>query len=190
MQLKKRVEHGSKVRPTGFIPGVVYGHGFESQAVQVPYFEFKQALWKYGKTKSFEATLDGKKMVVYIRDAQVEFLTQNEYMHFDLVKVSKGDTLHASVKLHFVNKEKLPGSLVFTTAIDELPIEYEVGSGVAYIDVDVSSVTENEPLHVSDIVLPKGIKAAIDLNEVVCTLQQGSTAEVPEEEEVEETVFE
>jgi large subunit ribosomal protein L25 len=193
MQLKTRVEHGSKIRKSGFIPGVVYGHNFETAKVQVPYHEFKQALLKYGKTKSFDATLDGKKIVVYIKDAQYEFLKQNDYIHFDLVKVVKGDTLQANVKLHFINKNKLPGSLVFTTALDEIYIEYGVGSGVAYIDVDVSGLTEFEPLHVKDIVLPKGIKVLTDKDAVICTLQQGSSAELPEEKEevvVSETTFE
>lgn len=183
VKLNKRTEKSSKVREQGFIPGVMYSAGFDTVSVQMPNNDFKQALFKYGLTKSFEVSLDGKKHTVYIREAQSEITNQHTYIHFDLMKVSKGDTLHANVSLHFQNKESLPSSLVLAIVMDELPIEYNVGSGVAYIDVDLTNLSEDKPLYVKDIVLPKGIKAHVDPNEMVCNLVSGSKAELPEETE-------
>ena len=183
MKLQLRDKKTSIVREKGSIPGVIYGKGFDSISIQLPYQDFNQAVRKYGFTKTFEVTLEGKKHAVYIREAQVESMNQHQFIHFDLVKVAKGDTLNANVSLHFINKENLPSKLVFTSIMDELPIEYKVGSGVAYIDVDVSELTEDKPLFVKDIVLPKGIKADADPEEMVCSLVQPSTEEVKEETE-------
>jgi hypothetical protein len=55
-----------------------------------------------------------------------------------------------------------------------------VGSGVAYIEVDVSGLTAEKPLYVKDITLPKGIKAVADPNQMVCSLQQASSEEAKE----------
>jgi large subunit ribosomal protein L25 len=180
MKLSIRTEKLQKVRENGFIPGVIYGRGIESTMVQVPYMEFKSALRKYGYTKTFNVELEGKKHVAYIKDAQLAYLQQHDYMHFDLVKVAAGDTMQASVSLHFINRENLPASLVFATILDELPVEYMVGSGVAYIEVDVSSLTADKPLYVKDITLPEGIKAVADPDQMVCSLQQASSEEAKE----------
>jgi large subunit ribosomal protein L25 len=62
--------------------------------------------------------------------------------------------------------------LVFTSNLDEVELEYQVGSGISHLDVDVSDLKENEPLHVSDLVVPKGTKILNDPNQIVCGLSQ------------------
>lgn len=183
MKLILRDKKVNKVREEGYVPGVIYSNDFPSVNVQVPNLEFTKAFQSFGYTKSFDVKLDGKKHVAYIKDIQVDIMDQHKIIHFDLMKVSKGDTLNANVALHFINKDQLPQRLVFVSIMDELPIEYNVGSGVAYIDVDVSGVTEDTPLYVKDIVLPEGIKVDTDLDQIVCSLTTGSTEEVQETEE-------
>jgi large subunit ribosomal protein L25 len=61
MKLERRTVKGSKVRKDGLTPGILYGKGIESVSVQVSQSEFQKVYNKKGTSKTFEATLEGKK---------------------------------------------------------------------------------------------------------------------------------
>lgn len=185
MNIEKRNKKLQEVRQNGFVPGVIYGKDIEATSVQVPTLQFSKKLHEVGTSKTFSILLDGQKHIVYIREYQKAYMDPSSYIHFDLVKVSKDDTLHSNVSLHFIGKEKFNNSaLVFTTNLDEVEVEYNVGSGVSYLDIDVSSLTDETPLYVKDIKVPKGLKVLNNPDQIVCSLSQPT--EIKEVEETEE----
>jgi large subunit ribosomal protein L25 len=190
VNIEKRVKKTKEVRLDGFIPGVIYGKDFTATSVQVPKLEFEKTVQKYGTSKTFSILLDDKKHIVYIKDFQNAYMDPSSYIHFDLVKVSADDTLQSNVTLHFIGKEVYTkSSLVFTTILDEIEVEYQVGSGVSYIDVDVSALTEEEPIHVKDIILPKGIKVLNDPEQMVCSLSRATFVEEVVESDEQEGLY-
>ena len=192
MNIEKRTKRVNEVRQSGFVPGVIYGKGFAATSVQVTNYELTKAIQTFGTSKTFSILLEGKKHIVYVREYQNVYMDHNSYSHFDLVKVSQDDTLQSNVSLHFIGKELFTkSSLVFTTNIDEVEVEYNVGSGVSHLDVNVEELTEETPLYVKDLVLPKGIKALNDPEQIVCSLQQATImVETVEEDEQEGYVAE
>lgn len=185
MNIEKRVNKLQEVRQNGFVPGVLYGKDFPSTSVQVPKLDFSKKLNEVGTSKTFSILLDGKKHIVYIREYQKTYMEQNSYMHFDLVKVSQDDTLQSNVSLHFIGKEIFNKSaLVFTTNLDEVEVEYNVGSGISYLEVNVENLTEETPIYVKDLEVPEGNKVLNDPDQIVCSLSQPT--EIKETEETDE----
>jgi large subunit ribosomal protein L25 len=181
MKIQTRTENLNKVRNDHKVPGVIYGKGFESIAVQADASEFEKLYREKGTSKTFDVTLEGKKHIVYIRELQVTSMNQHVLQHFDLVKVSKDDTMTSKVRISLLNKEVVEKKgLVINLTLDSVNLEYAVGKGISHLDIDVSHLEENDSLHVSDIVVPKGIKLLNDLSDVVLSVV------LPREEKVEE----
>jgi len=183
MKVEKRTEKVKHLRQKGLVPGVIYGHNFENVNIQMPKLDLSKAVREFGTSKTFSIKLGKEKHIVYIKEYQNDYMDNSSFLHFDLVKVASDDTLTASVTLHFVGKEKfLKSTKVLTTNLDELEIEYLVGTGISHLDVDVSELTDEQPIYVKDLVLPEGIKVLNDLEEVVCSLNEVTVYEEKEEE--------
>ena len=75
-----------KLRRSGMIPGVIYGHGQEVEHVALPEHELTLALRKVGLI--LEVTIDGKTTLVAPRDVQRDPV-KRVIEHVDLVVVSK-----------------------------------------------------------------------------------------------------
>lgn len=187
MNIEKRTKRLNEVRQSGFVPGIIYGKEFPATSVQVSELELVRAIQQYGTSKTFSILLDGKKHIVYVREYQNVYMDHNSYSHFDLVKVSQDDTLQSNVSLHFIGKELFTkSSLVFTTNLDEVEVEYNVGSGVSYLDVNVEGLTEDTPIYVKDLVTPKGIKVLSDPEQIVCSLNQATVMKEVEDDDEQE----
>ena len=98
MKIQLRAVKASKMKNTGMTPGVLYGKGIESVAVQVKTNDFQKMYGAKGKSKTFEVTLEGKKHIVYIKEVQDAYENFHKKVHFDLVKVAKDATMTSKVK--------------------------------------------------------------------------------------------
>lgn len=171
MKVQKRTIKGSKTRTLTKVPGVMYGSGFKATAIEATVSDLTAILREKGTSKTFEVSLDGKKHLVYLREYQTYRLNQHQFTHFDLVKVSKDDTMTSKIRLSLLNRELVEKKgLVIHMTLDAVKVEYGVGKGVSHIDLDVKDLEENDLVHVSDIKVPKGIKILDEPEEVVLSV--------------------
>ncbi len=185
MDIKLRTQKGSKVVSLQEIPGVIYGKGIESKAVKAQRSEFIHCYLENGKSKTFEINLEGEKHLVYIKDLHTSHINYNQVTHFDLLKVSLDDTIVSNVNIELLNSEAVKKKgLDLNVILSTLDIEYAVGKGISHLELDVSSLEENDSLSVKDIVLPEGVTILQDVEDVVCSASMHR--EIIEEEEVEE----
>ncbi len=191
MKIQLRTEKGKKVRNINTIPGVLYGKGIESISITVDAAEFTKKYHVMGKSKTFEVTLEGTKHLVYIKEIQPLPSNLNVARHFDLMKVSKDDTMVSKIRIIFVNKEVVEKKgLILNAVLDTVEVEYAVGKGVSHINLDVELLEENDTLRVSDIIVPKGIKILTDQEDVVVSVSRPKEEVIEEEEEIEEATEE
>ncbi|MCF7927309.1 MAG: 50S ribosomal protein L25 [Candidatus Izimaplasma sp.] len=179
MKVEKRNDKNKVIREQGLVPGVVYGSGIDPVSIQILETDVRQAYNKYGTSMTFTIDLDGDEHIVYIKDYQTDIMNHSHFLHFDLQKVSSGDTITSDVTLAFLNRDKVKVvGHVLTVSMDELEVEYHVGEGVSSIKVDVKDVTVDEPIYVRDIDVPEGITVLADPDAVVVSLATISEAEV------------
>lgn len=188
-----RTQQGSgasrRLRVKGRVPGILYGAGKPAESVEFDQHELLLHL----KRETFHAsildlTLDGQKTQVLLRDYQMH-PWRTQVLHVDFQRVDKNRTIHMRVPLHFTNADicvgvKTDGGVV-QHAMNDIEIQCLPDDLPEFIEVDLKDLQLNELLHVSDLVMPKGV-------EPVTKLKQDNPAvvsvHVPKEIVIEEEV--
>lgn len=175
---KTRVLQGTsasrRLRRAGTVPAIIYGSGAAVQ-IEVDHNEIFHAL----RNEAFHASvltvlLDGAAQSVILRDTQWHPYKQ-QVMHLDFQRVDATHKIHVKVPLHFVNADiapgvKLEGGMV-THVMAEIDLECLPANLPEFIQVDLKDLASGHSIHVSDLVLPEGVKALVHgENPVVATI--------------------
>ena len=152
-----------RLRNTGRTPGIVFGGSTEPTSIELDH----NALWFTLQKEAFHASLlemelNGKTEIVLLRDVQYHPFKQL-VLHVDFQRVDAKTRLHKKVPLHFINGEtspavKLDGSVV-NHVMTELEVECLATDLPEHIEIDLGESVKGSTLHVTDLKLPKGIKA-------------------------------
>ncbi len=177
-----------KLRDTGMIPGIVYGHKETPVQVTVTAKEFNHAV-RVLKARTIEIVLGGKKETVLIKDLQFDYLSKH-IVHFDLLRVSASDTVKVKVKVELRGAPKTTGGGVLEQPLHELHIECGATAIPESVRVDISALQLGHPIHVSDLKLPPGVTVLEADDAVVVQLKlPGQEPEVAEAETAEPEVL-
>ncbi|MFO1339967.1 MAG: 50S ribosomal protein L25/general stress protein Ctc [Burkholderiaceae bacterium] len=151
-----------RLRTSGKVPGIVFGAG-EPAMIELDHNALYFALKKEAFHSSIlEMDLAGKKQKVLLRDFQMHPWKQ-QVLHVDFQRVDETTRLRKKVPLHFSGEEnsvavKTDKCLVSHVAT-EIEIECLAVQLPEFVSVDLSGLVKGKSLHVSDLVLPEGIKA-------------------------------
>lgn len=158
------------LRKAGTLPVVLYGKGVDSRSLTVVEGDFLKVFKKAGESTLVDLAVDAAPPVkVIVHDLQRHPIT-NKIIHVDLLQVKMTEKLHTDIALHFVGEaaavKELGGVLVKN--LDHLKVEALPGDLVAEITVDISALKDFDSIiHVSDLVLPKGIESLDKTDEVI-----------------------
>jgi large subunit ribosomal protein L25 len=172
--VKQRAERGSRaakrLRDTGAIPGVIYGHGEDVLPVTLPRREVSIHLNKGAHV--FELQVDGKQERVLVKDVQYDHLG-SEVIHVDFARVSFDERVTVTVPLELKGEPKgAEEGGVLTQVIANLEVECLVLEIPDAIRHNVSEMNLNDVLHIKDLKLPPGVKAMQDGELIVATVKE------------------
>ena len=128
--------------------------------------------------------LDGKDQLVVLRAFQMHPY-KPQVMHIDFQRVNADEPVTMSVPLHFFGAENSPAVKISKGLINHARSSIEVSclpkDLPEFISVDLSGLTAQTTMRVSDIALPEGVSAVVHGNEdpVVVSV----VAQVEEEED-------
>ena len=151
-----------RLRIAGKVPGIVYGAGTPAM-VELDHNALYFALKKEAFHSSIlDMDLAGAAHKVLLRDFQMHPWKQ-QVLHVDFQRVDDTTRLRKKVPLHFAGEEnsvavKTDKCLVSHVAT-ELEVECLASQLPEFITIDLSGLSKNSSLHVSDLKLPEGIKA-------------------------------
>lgn len=150
-----------RLRRKNLVPAVIYGAGGESVSITLTH---NQLLHSTENEAFFShilsLDLDGKKEKVIIKALQ-RHPSKQLLMHADFLRVSMKEKLKVHVPLHFIGEDIAPGVKqggVVTHDMVDLEIECLPKDLPEYIEVDISSLEIGDSLHLSNIVVPKGLQ--------------------------------
>ena len=152
-----------RLRNTGRTPGIVFGGSAEPTAIELDH----NALWFTLQKEAFHASLlemelNGKTEIVLLRDVQYHPFKQL-VLHVDFQRVDAKTRLHKKVPLHFINGETSPAVKLDRSVVNHVMTELEVECLATdlpeHIEIDLGESVKGLTLHVTDLKLPKGIKA-------------------------------
>ena len=162
---------GRKVRQLrrgGLVPVVVYGRVDKPVNLQVDAISLEKALHHGGMSQLVRVTVsDGQQHNVLIRDTHRDPVTAH-LLHADFYAVSMTETQEADVALVAVGKPKvMGGNELILQNLDTITVEALPADIPASIEVDLTKLTHESPILVSDLVAPAGVTFLADLDEVV-----------------------
>jgi large subunit ribosomal protein L25 len=150
-----------RLRRTDKVPGILYGAGKESLAIQL---DHKDLFFKL-KTEAFHASvlemeLGSEKMQVLLRDYQMHPF-KGQVIHADFQRVAADRKIHMKIPLHFVNADISPGVKiaggVVQHVVNELYISCLPKDLPEFIEIDLAQLQAGHSLHVSGVKLPPGV---------------------------------
>jgi len=151
-----------RLRHAGRIPAIIYGGSAEPQSIQLEQektWVASQKEWFYSSI--IDLDVDGKVEKVLLRDMQRHPYKQI-IMHLDFQRVNQNEAIRMSVPLHFVNGETSPAGkaadVVIMHELTEVAISCLPGDLPLNIEVDLSNLTLGDTIHLSSLVLPKGVE--------------------------------
>lgn len=151
-----------RLRGSGKVPAIIYGGEQEPQSIEMDHNDLFHKL----KLEAFHASIlslsvAGKAEQVLLRDIQMHPFKQ-QVLHVDFQRIDKNKKIHMKVPLHFINAELSPGVKtsggIVTHILTEVDISCLSKDLPEFITVDLAELTAGHTLHLSDLVLPKGVE--------------------------------
>jgi large subunit ribosomal protein L25 len=191
LSAEPRTTQGSRntrrLRRTGKVPGVVYGHGEQARPFQTDARELRALLTS--AAAFFDLSIDGDAIPVIVKDQQVHPVRSDEVLHIDMIRVKLDETIQTTVLVELHGAEEAPGVReggVLEQVTRELTIEARPGDIPEKIDVDVSGLEAAGTLPLNELTAPSGVVFVDDPDETIIATITIPT-DVPETEIEEET---
>ena len=181
-------EEAGRIRRSGKVPGIFYSAG--KQATSLTFDEREFHLKFAGlegahlvQLHSSHPDLQGK--LALLKEVQKHPLTSN-LIHIDFYGVDINKPIQVTVPLHFQGKaEGVTTGGILQTLMRDLLVECLPGNIPEFVEVDVTPLKIHDSLHITDIILPSGVKAVSEMNEAVVTVVAPMVAAPAPEEETE-----
>jgi large subunit ribosomal protein L25 len=176
-----------KLRASGRVPAVVYGHGEDTRPLTVDAHELERLLATVRvESTLIELSIEGERAPVraLVRELQTHPYREN-VLHIDFYQIHAGEALTVEVPIRLVGAS--PGVRaggIMQHALTELEIRCMPDQIPQVLEVDVSALEIGDSIHVSDIALPEGIEVLVDAERSVCSVIPPTVAAAEGEEAV------
>lgn len=182
LKAQPRTLLGSKVktlRKKGYLPGVVYGEGVESQPIAASFIDFERVLKQAGVSTLVALDVGGKKYNVLIHDIAYHPL-KGSPIHADFYAVRMDKVINATVPLEFIGESsavKSDGG-VLVKVMHEIEVEALPQDLPHELRVDLGLLLAFESkILVKDISFPKGVKTTADADEIIALVEAPRSVE-------------
>ena len=182
-----------RLRASGRVPAVLYGHGTKPQHLSVDARQFGQALRTDAGTNVLISLEVGRDQHLALAKEIQRHPVRGNLIHVDFIQVRRGEKVHVQVSVRLVGES--PGVReggIADQDLYQLNVEAEVTAVPEAIEADVSGLGIGDVLRVGDLKAPGGAviledpEAAV-VSVVAPTVEAEPEAEEPEEGEVAET---
>lgn len=149
------------LRREGKVPAVIYGGHASPQMLELSHNEVvKHLAHEAVYSHVLDVSIDGKVEKAVLKAVQ-RHPAKFQIMHLDFQRVSMSEQLKVHVPLHFINESTSVGGKkggVATHSLVDVEVACLPGNLPEYIEVDLAKLDIGESIHLSDLVLPKGVE--------------------------------
>jgi large subunit ribosomal protein L25 len=170
------------LRRDGKVPGVIYGHGREAEAVTIDKSALNKMLFGISAgTTILDVAVDGRAPVkALIREIQRDSLRPAEILHLDLYEVRGDEEITLAVPIRLIG---VPDGVrnfggVLDHVLRELEVEVLPSNIPDHVDLDVTALTIGHSLFVRDVKV-ENAKVLNDPDTPICTVVAPRTEEAP-----------
>jgi large subunit ribosomal protein L25 len=161
-----------KLRATGRIPAVVYGHGENTRELSIDARELERLFAQIHRESTvIDLRIEGEAEVkALVREVQ-SHPVKGAILHVDFYQIHAGEriTVEVPVVLEGTAAGVRAGGILQHT-MNTLEIRCLADQIPDAIRVDVSNLDIGDSVHVSDLALPAGVEAQVDADRSVCSV--------------------
>lgn len=167
-----------KARKEGRIPAVVYGGGINPKNIFIPASEYVKVQKNLTESTIITLDIEGTKIDAFVKEHQKSAVAK-DLLHIDFLAIQAGKKIHARVPLHLVGTPKsvLEGGIL-EHLTHEIEIECDPSILPEKIDIDVTSLEINHPIHIRDISVDAAVKVLTNAETVVAIVKYAKHEEV------------
>ena len=186
-ELRTQTKKGAarRLRRAGRIPAVMYGHR-DPLLLSIDAREFSRKFQRISESTIIHLSAGGDTYDVLVKDFQIDHIIER-LDHIDFFEIERGRVLRARVLLHFVGNPVgvreggLQELLVHEVEVESLPRDLP-----EKIDVDIEDLGVGQSFHVSDLVVPDGVRVLTSRDQVIALIAHKVEEVDEEEDEVDE----
>ena len=163
-----------QARRQGNVPGIVYGGGQDPVAINVNYNTLLKRL-KMGRFLStlFNLKVDGLDDTRVICRGVQRDVVRDLPTHVDFMRLRQTSRINLFIHVTFINHDAAPGLKrggTLTVVRPEVELEVTAGDIPDHITVDLTGKVIGDVIHISDAILPEGVKPTIARNFVIANI--------------------
>jgi large subunit ribosomal protein L25 len=156
-----------RLRGTGRIPAVIYGHTAPT-SITVDAREFRGAFKRITENTIVELHLDGGVREVLVKAYQKDNLN-GQILHVDFYEFEKGKALRTRIPIRLLgNPVGVKEGGILESLLHSLDVECLPKDLPEEIALDINELGLDRALHVRDLTLPAGVRALQTPDQVVC----------------------
>ena len=176
-----------RLRASGRVPAVLYGHGTKPQHLSVDARQFGQALRTDAGVNVLISLEVGRNQHLALAKEIQRHPVKGSLIHVDFIQVRRGEKVHVQVPVHLVGEA--PGAReggILDQDLYQLNVEAEVTAVPEAVEADVSGLGIGDVLRVADLKAPDGAVILDDSEASVVSVVAPTVEAEPEAEEGEE----
>ena len=162
-----------RLRKSGLIPGVIYGHGKDAVLIAVEPHALRDALnTSAGMHAVLDVTFEGQKRghKAIVKELELDRV-KSTVTHVDLQEIRLDETIETTVSIHFEGEAKgVKAGGMLDESTREVIVKGVVTAIPEHLVLDISELDMNETLQVSDLEVPEGIEIMAEADEVLCSV--------------------
>jgi large subunit ribosomal protein L25 len=180
-----QAKKAKQLRSEGYVPAVMYGEGFDSQALVLSAKDFAKIFQETGMSQIITLDFDGKEILALVHDIQRDPIT-SEATHVDFHRVSKDHKVSTTVPLVLDGTSSgvkdLGGMLL--TSVREVEVQALPQDLPSAFHIDISILKEfGDEVKVSDLTVSEGVEMKTHGDVSIVSLQAPAKKEEVKEEE-------
>lgn len=190
LEVEKRDQVGTgsskKLRRSGQVPAVLYGHGEANEHLAIPMAQVKSVLRHHSKTVELAGAV---KDTALVSNVQWDALGI-DVLHLDLIRVNLKESVEVTVPVHVAGDPigvREGGMLIENT--HQVNIRCSAGSIPEHLSINVSDLHVGSSMSASELELPEGVELVTDTDTVIVHIEamrgQEDDEEVAEEQQEE-----
>ena len=161
-----------RLRKSGLIPGVLYGHGKEATAFAVDPHALRPVLVGGGTHAVLSVTVEGQSKAynAIIKELELDRV-KSTVTHIDLQEIRLDETIETTVAVSFEGEAKgvLAGGML-DESTREVTVRGLVTAIPEHLVLDISEMDVNDTAKVGDLVVPEGLEIVDDPEQVLCSV--------------------
>jgi large subunit ribosomal protein L25 len=144
-----------RLRRSGMVPAVLYGHGQPNQHLAIAKTEIKTLLRHHSKTVTLDGAVSDTALV-----SEVQFdALGSEVLHLDLLRVNLQEKVTVTVPVHLTGDAVgVRSGGVLLENMHEVEISCTADSIPEFLNLNVSELDLGGHLYASDLILPAGVE--------------------------------